>query len=130
MVTKKRFVLLGAVGLVASFLLISLTAGVFAQGTITPTPTAVRPMMPMGTPGAHMRDAAAVTSTMPMSGTLQEMHRTDAVTSTMPMTSTAGMCDMMQGMMSSMMGMMAMGAMTSTMPMTATSSMCDMMKAA
>ena len=69
MVTKKRFVLLGAVGLVASFLLISLTAGVFAQGTITPTPTAVRPMMPMGTPGAHMRDAAAVTATMPMSGT-------------------------------------------------------------
>ena len=108
MFTPRRITLLGTAGLAALVLLLTLITGVFAQGTTTPTPATPRRMMPMGTPGAHMRSAGTITGTMPMSGTMPGIHGMAAMTSTMPMTATGGMCDMMQTMMKNMMpGMMA-----------------------
>jgi hypothetical protein len=126
MFTPKRITFLGTAGLAALVLLLTLITGVFAQGTTTPTPATPRRMMPMGTPGAHMRSAGTITGTMPMSGTMPGIHGMAAMTSTMPMNAMGGMCDMMQIMMKGMMP--SAGAMTSTMPMTATGGMCDMMQ--
>jgi hypothetical protein len=126
MFTSKRITLLGTAGLAALVLLLTLITGVFAQGTTTPTPATPRRMMPMGTPGTHMRSAGTITGTMPMSGTMPGIHGMAAMTSTMPMNAMGGMCDMMQTMMKGMMG--SAGAMTSTMPMTGTGEMCGMMQ--
>ena len=126
MFTPRRITLLGTAGLAALVLLITLITSVFAQGTTTPTPATSQRMMPMGTPGAHMRGTGTVTATMPMSGTTPGIHGMAAMTSTMPMNAMGGMCDMMKTMMPGMMGNA--GTMTSTMPMTATGGMCDMMQ--